>query len=80
MMRFFIHHDSNGNIISASKTEIMDASLEHPFGGLTNEDSVLEVKPTTGLQTLYCHEICERYEVDVRKKKLRKKASSSRAK
>lgn len=74
-MRLFIHHDSKGNIISVSKAEVMDASLEHPYAGLGPGESVLEVKPTSELEALDCHEICERHLVDLKKLKLKKKSS-----
>lgn len=76
-MRLFIQHDSKGNVISVSKVEIMDASLAHPYGGLAKEESALEVEPTSELQALDCHEISERYFVDMKKMKLKKRSSSA---
>ena len=71
-MRLFIHYNAAGDILSASKVEIMDESLVHPFGGTDNEESVLEVEPTDELKALDCHEICEQYTVDVKKGVLNK--------
>ena len=74
-MRLFIHHGADGNIISVSKAEIMDPSLEHPYAEVAPGEGVLEVKPTSELQALDCHEIAEHYLVDLKKMKLKKKTS-----
>ena len=69
-MRIFIHHSAKGNIISVSKVEVMHASLAHPFAGLAEGDRVLEIKPTSELEGLYCHEIYARYLVDLKNARL----------
>lgn len=66
-MRFFIHHDQKGNILSVSKVESMDASLEHPYAELAPGESVLEVEPTAELKKIECHTISERYLVDLKR-------------
>jgi hypothetical protein len=62
-----------GEVLSASKTEIMDESLAHPFGGMEEGESVLEVEPTGELSALDCHEIGEQYVVDTKKLVLTKR-------
>lgn len=53
----------------------MDASLKHPYASLAEGESVLEVEPTSDLRKFDCHEISERYVVDMNKKNLKKKSS-----
>jgi hypothetical protein len=77
-MRLFIRYSATGEILSASKTEIMDQSLAHPFGGIEDAESVLEVEPTDELKALFCHEICEEYTVDTKKPALQKKAGGKK--
>lgn len=72
-MRLFVRFDKTGKMISTMKVNVMDESLEHPFGFLEEAESVLEVKAPARFKSLQCHEICEQYLVDVKKKKLKKK-------
>jgi hypothetical protein len=73
-MRLFIQYSTTGDILSASKIEVMDDSLPHPFGSMASDDGVLEVKLTGQLKALDCHEISEQYRVNKEKLALEKKA------
>jgi hypothetical protein len=73
-MRLFMLYDKKtGQIISASKTNFLDESLEHPYGLVIEDQGVLEVAPDDKLEALDCHEISEQYVVDVKKQKLKSK-------
>lgn len=72
-MRLFIKYSATGDILSASKIEVMDESLPHPFGGMANGEDVLEAKLTRELKALDCHEISEQYTVDAKAKRLKKR-------
>ena len=73
-MRLFIQYSATGEILSASKIEVMDHSLPHPFGSLADGDGVLEVELKGQLKALDCHEIGEHYRVNKEKLALEKKA------
>jgi hypothetical protein len=72
-MRLFVHFDRGGAILSVSKVEFMAPGLEHPHGALQEGDDVLELTPTAEQAALDVHELMERYSVDVKKRKLRKR-------
>ncbi len=72
-MRLFIHYDGKGSIVSATKSNLLDESLAHPYGLIGEDEGVLEVETDAELEALDCHEICERYKVDLKKKSLRKR-------
>jgi hypothetical protein len=74
-MRLFVYHDPRGRVLSASKASVLSESIAHPFAQVAAGHGVLEVAPTPELEALDCHEICERYEVDVARKKLVRKAA-----
>ena len=73
MPRLFVRFDKNGKVVSTMKVNVMDESLEHPFCFLEEGESALEIKASARYKSLQCHEICEQYMVDVKKKKLKKK-------
>ena len=75
-MRLFIRHNRAGEIVSATKANVLAEDLEHPYGDLAEDDSVLEVDPTAELEVLDSHEIGERYVVDVAGKQLKPKGQS----
>jgi hypothetical protein len=63
-MRIFVRHTRSGQIVSVVKARVLPEGVEHPFAGLTEEESVLEVEPAGEVGALDCHEILERYTVD----------------
>ena len=69
-MRVFIRHNHTGEIVSVTKVTVMAENLEHPYGDLSEGDSVLEVTPTDELEALDCHEFGDRYVVDLSGKTL----------
>ncbi|MGB8508493.1 MAG: hypothetical protein WCD76_08805 [Pyrinomonadaceae bacterium] len=77
-MRLFVRHNSKGEILSVVKANVFDASLAHPFAEPGEGEGVLEVEPDAGLEALDCHEIGEKYAVDLKKRELKKRSSRSR--
>jgi hypothetical protein len=74
-MRLFIYYDSKGKIISAMKANFLADSLEHPYGQAGEKEGVLELKLSSELEALDCHEISEQYSVDVKTKELKRVAT-----
>ena len=72
-MRLFIRYNSQGIITSAMKVNVMAEGLEHPYGQLGEDERVMEVEPTPELEALDCHEIDNRYVVDIQNKRLQQK-------
>lgn len=72
-MRLFICYDQQGNITSAIKVNVMAEGLEHPFGYVPENETVLEVTPMPELETIASHEICDRFIVDIDSKKIHPK-------
>jgi hypothetical protein len=74
VMRVFVKYNRDGEVLSVSKVEMMPQHLEQPFGTLEDGVQFIEVDakpPATQLSALELH---EGYKVDVKKKKLVKKA------
>ena len=78
-MRLFVYHDRRGKVLSASKASVLSASIAHPYAQVAAGHGVLEIEPSPELEALECHEICERYEVDVARRKLVRKAAAGPA-
>jgi hypothetical protein len=55
------------------KVDVMAEELDHPYGDVKGNETVLEVEMTPELEALYCHEIAEQYSVDLAQKNLKKK-------
>ncbi len=72
-MRLFICCDQKGNIISTAKVTVLAEGLEHPYADLAEGEMVVEIEPTAELWATDCHEIAERYRIDPKTKKLKKK-------
>jgi hypothetical protein len=74
-MRLFVLYDRDGTVRSAMKVELMGQGLDHPYGLLEEGEAVLEAKATAELEALAPREICERFAVDPKKRKLIAKAA-----
>lgn len=72
-MRMFVKYDASGNILSFCKANIFPEIFETPFGKLNEREFAFEVEQTPELNKLECDEIHEKYIVDVKKKKLKKR-------
>lgn len=72
-MRLFVRYNQQGEITSAMKVTVMAAGLEHPYGYLNEGEFVLEVAPTSELEAIDSHEICDRYLVNVSNQQLQPK-------
>ena len=72
-MRLLIRYDAGGDIISVARVAHITEELDHPFGETGAGGGVLEVEDTGGLAELECHDIHDRYRVDVKKQQLKKK-------
>jgi len=79
-MRLFIQCDSEGNIVSAMQVNFMAEGLEHPYGDVAEKEMVIELKPSATQKAMACHEICEQYTIDTKKKKLKKITSAGKTK
>lgn len=72
-MRLFLHSDQEGNLLSAIKVTVMVEDLEHPYGDVGEDQRVVEIQPTAELEHLSCHEICDRYILDLKTEQLNPK-------
>jgi hypothetical protein len=79
-MRIFVYFDAGGKVISASKANVLSDSVAQPFAQVGPRQGVLEVEPSRELEALDCHEICERYQVDVEARKLIRKTARGKVK
>jgi hypothetical protein len=55
---------------------VMPEGMEHPFGGVKEDEKVAEIGQTSDIESLELHEISERYDVDVKSGKLVAKEKS----
>jgi hypothetical protein len=62
------------------RVETMDEALDHPYGYLDEGEVVVEVGVSKDVEAVDCHEIVQRYKVEVGKKKLQKLAGKKPAK
>jgi hypothetical protein len=72
-MLIFVRCDQEGNIVSTMKVNVMPEGIDHPYGHLEEGETVVKVEPTAQLEELTCHEISERYVLDVQSKELEPK-------
>lgn len=70
-MRLFIKYDSNGEILSVAKIEVMPEEMPYPFVD-DPEANVTEVPIDSKLEELDCSTIHDGYVVNVKTKKLKK--------
>jgi hypothetical protein len=77
-VRLFVRFDRHGVLSSASKVEVMSDGMAHPFGALEEGERVLEIQPTAEQAKLLAHDLVEHYSVDVKKRKLQKRARRAR--
>lgn len=72
-MKLFVHHDEKGQVLSVAKVHAGTSPAQNPFVYVDSLEHVLEIEATKEVGALHAHEIAERYEVDMKKRNLRKK-------
>jgi len=70
-MRLFIKYDTNGEILSVAKVDVMPEEMSHPFDD-DPDANVMEVPVNAEFEQLECATIHDNYVVDIITKKLKK--------
>lgn len=63
-MRFFVHCDDDGKILSVTKVHTMHETLAHPYVHAEGE-KILEIDADLAVSGLDAHEVVEQYAVDI---------------
>lgn len=78
-MNLFLHCDAKGNILATVKVHEASADY-HPFAHIAEADHIVKMEMNAELKSLFAHEISEKYQVDLKSRRLKKKVSDSPAK
>jgi hypothetical protein len=77
-MKLFIHFDERGQVLSVAKVHAAGGRTQNPFLHVGRQEQVLELELTEEFHALDAHEIAEQYAVDVKQRKLMKKAAAKK--